>query len=164
MKRTFGMIFVFIVLIFTVTFCSEKNEHDDISKELGIDVSAGREISSSDTHGGFHGDGISYIALQFSDDTVLEDIKSNSAWKSFPLDETVQALVYGVSDEASSIGPFLNDNEGNPIVPEIQNGYYLLIDRQTNEETDILSRPSFNLTVGLYDTDTNILYCCELDT
>ena len=53
---------------------------------------------------------------------------------------------------------------GNPLVREIQNGYYILIDRQEDQETDILDRPSFNVTVGLYDTDTNTLYCCTLDT
>ena len=64
----------------------------------------------------------------------------------------------------SSIGPFINDGNGNPLVREIQNGYYILIDRQEDQETDILDRPSFNVTVGLYDTDTNTLYCCTLDT
>ena len=60
------------------------------------------------------------------------------------LDDTVQKLVYGSSDGTTQIGPMLNDNEGNPIVPEIQNGYYLLIDRQNDAETDILDRYSFN--------------------
>ena len=94
----------------------------------------------------------------------LDEIKENTEWKPFPLDETVQALVYGVKDETSSIGPFINDGNGNPLVREIQNGYYILIDRQEDQETDILDRPSFNVTVGLYDTDTNTLYCCTLDT
>ena len=116
------------------------------------------------THGGFHGDGVSCTALQFSDDTVLEEIKNSSNWKEFPLDETVQAIVYGISEDTYSIGPYLTDDEGNAIVPDIQNGYYLLIDRQIDQEMDILSRASFNLTVALYDTDTNILYICELDT
>ena len=41
------------------------------------------------------------------------------------MDETVQTIVYGISEDTYSIGPFLNDEEGNPIVPEMQNGYYL---------------------------------------
>ena len=104
------------------------------------------------------------MVFQFNNDIVLEEIKNNSAWNEFPLDKTMQAIVYGVSDDTCSIGPVLNDGEGNPMVPEIQKGYYLLIDRQTDQETDILSRASFNLTVCLYDTDANILYICKLDT
>lgn len=72
---------------------------------MGIDVSSGKEVSNDDTHNG-NEDGITYIVLSFEDDTVLEEIKKNSEWKAFPLDETVQILVYGVSDDRSSVGPF----------------------------------------------------------
>lgn len=93
---------------------------------------------------------------------------NDSGWSEFPLDDTVQTLVYGVSDETSRTGPFLSDQEGNPLVPDIQNGYYLLMDRQGQKElaagADILHRSSFNFTLGLYDTDTNTLYFCQLDT
>ena len=58
----------------------------------------------------------------------------------------------------------LSDWDWNPLVPDIQNGYYRLIDRHSDRETDILDRYSFNFTVGLYDTDNNTLYFCELDT
>lgn len=30
-------------------------------------------------------------------------------------------------------GPYLTDNTGKPIIPEIENGYYLLIDKQENQ-------------------------------
>lgn len=160
-----------IVLALTVLFvtfafvaCTSKSVQDTVSAELGIDVSSGEEVSASDTHDGFHGDGVSSVALSFCDSTVLDEIKENSEWKPFPLDETVQALVYGLKDETSSIGPFINDGNGNPLVREIQNGYYILIDRQEDQERNILNRSSFNVTVGLYDTDTNTLYYCTLDT
>jgi hypothetical protein len=143
---------------------AERRSRDTISAELGIDVSTGKVCSSTDTHGGFHGDGVSCIALSFDDDHVLYQIKEHSAWSPFPLDETTQALVYGIESEAGSIGPFLNDGSGSLLVPGIENGYYILIDRHRDQETDILSRASFNFTVGLYDTDSSTLYFCELDT
>ena len=49
-------------------------------------------------------------------------------------------------------------------LPEIQNGYYRLIDRHSDTDTGILDRYSFNFTLGVYDSDTNTLYCCEVDT
>ena len=163
MKKTaFSLAILFFLFAFSA--CGSKSVQETVSAELGIDASGGKEISATDTHGGFHGDGVSSVALSFSDLSVLEDIKGTAEWKAFPLDDTVQALVYGVNDETSSIGPFINDGTGNPLVREIQNGYYILIDRQKDQETDILERSSFNVTVGLYDTDTNTLYYCTLDT
>ena len=163
MKKTaFSLAILFFLFAFSA--CGSKSVQETVSTELGIDASGGKEISATDTHGGFHGDGVPSVALSFSDLSVLDEIKGNAEWKAFPLDETVQALVYGVNDETSSIGPFINDGTGNPLVREIQNGYYILIDRQKDQETDILERSSFNVTVGLYDTDTNTLYYCTLDT
>lgn len=167
MKRILSSTVIFLLSIFMLTACGSKTAQDTVSKELGIDVSSGEEVSNYDTHSG-NGDGISYVVLSFSNDTVIEEIKSNLSWKPFPLDETVETLVYGVSDETSSIGPYFSDGDGNALVPEIQNGYYLLIDRQVENNkasgADILYRPSFNFTLGLYDTDTNTLYFCKLDT
>lgn len=167
MKKIFRISLAFTLLLIVLTACAKKDIQKNVSKELKIDVSGGTEISNYDTHSG-NGDGTSCVVLEFSDDKILKEIQESSEWKSFPLSETVQALVYGVSDEKSNVGPFLNDNEGNPLVPEIQKGYYLLIDRQVeNDKTsgaDILHRGSFNFTLGLFDVDTNTLYFCKLDT
>ncbi len=163
MKRLVYAIGVLLVFAFLLTACGANSTRNAVSEALGLDVSGGKEVSDYDTHSG-NGDGASCVAIRFDDAAVLEEIKKNAQWKSFPLDETVQALVYGVSDETSSIGPFLNDGAGNPLVPEIQNGCYLLIDRHADQGTDILERNSFNFSLGLYDADTNTLYFCRLDT
>ncbi len=168
MKRIILVINTFFILIFLLTACGSQKLQNTILNEIGIDVSDGNEISNLDTHGGFHGDGTTYIALNFADDKVLEQIKDSDRWKKFPLDETVETLVYGMSDETGSIGPFLTDGEGNALIPDIQDGYYLLIDRQPKQDgatrADILHRYSFNFTLGLYDVDTDTLYFCKLDT
>ena len=138
-----------------------------VSEALGVDASTGSTMSSMDTHSG-NGDGTAYFELHFDGKEMVKQIQEDDAWKPFPLDKTAQTLVYGVSDETSSVGPFLTDEEGKALVPEIANGYYRLIDRQVEQDkatgADILNRASFSFTVGLYDTDTNTLYCCELDT
>ena len=172
MKRKFVALMVVIVLSLTsLTACGAKTPQDIVSEALGLDVSGGSEVSASDTHGGFHGDGTSCIVLTFQDDTVLEQIKANADWHCLPVDETTQILVYGISGEenhtAYQIGPYLGDSNGNPLVPEVKNGYYFLLNRQAEDDAagkDILERNSLNFTFGLYDTDTNTLYCCELDT
>ncbi len=162
MKKLLTLFLLLTLLMSLLTACGTRT--DNIARELGLDISTGEEFSNFDDHGGFHGDGTACIAYRFDDDTVLEEIKGSSKWNEFPLDDTVRILVYGISDATGKRGPYLGDDEGNPIVPEIQNGYYLLIDRQNDSEKDILDRYSFNFTLGLYDTDTGTLYLCELDT
>ena len=62
-------------------------------------------------------------------------------------------------------GPYLTDEEGDLLVPEIREGWYRLIDRHAEAgKTDLLSRASLNFTLALYDTDTDTLYYFEMDT
>lgn len=167
MKKWLSITLISLAIVMSITACGAKRAEDIISEALSLDISSGSEVSNYDTHSG-NGDGVSYIVFRFQDDTVLKEIQDSAEWKAFPLDETVQTLVYGVEYETSQYGPYLTDHDGNPLVPEIQNGYYLLIDRQAEKDkttgADILQRNSFNFDLGLYDTDTNTLYFCQLDT
>lgn len=92
-KSLVALMAIIVVLSITLTACKSESGQNIVSKALGIDVSSGNEVSSYDTHSG-NGDGTSCIALSFNDDTVLEKIKNNTEWSAFPLDETVQTLVY----------------------------------------------------------------------
>lgn len=165
--KKLGWIGIVLVFVFSLASCGSQEPQEIVSEALGVDSSTGSTMSSMDTHSG-NGDGISCVVLHFDGNEMIKQIEADDAWQPFPLDETVQTLVYGVSDAENSIGPFLTDEDGKALVPEIKNGYYRLIDRQVEQDTatgaDILNRASFNFTVGLYDTDTNMLYCCELDT
>lgn len=165
MKKRLLAAGVISALALVLTACGAADPQDEISKELGIDVSGGSEISDYDTHSG-NGDGVSCMVFSFSDDQMAQEIKSDSAWSALPMDETAQALAYGVSDETSSVGPYLTDDEGEPLLPEVQNGYYRLIDRHSDagDGQNLLERFSLNLTLALYDTDSNTLYFCRLDT
>ncbi len=165
MKKIFLLAIVFTsILLFSG--CDARDTKSYISKEIKMDVSSGTEITSYDSHEGWLGDGTRYVALTFKDDTILKKMKENKSWKSFPLDEIVQQLVYGEENEASAVGPYITDNNGKILVPPIKNGYYLFIDRYEDKkkEPDVMSRHSFNCTVVLYDVDTNTLHYCELDT
>ena len=61
------------------------------------------------------------------------------------------------------------DENGDTIIPDIQNGYYYFYDRHSEStepynDEDVLSRASFNFTLALYDSDNNVLYYVEFDT
>ena len=166
MKRI--ILLISILFIFLLFGCSTQTHQDTISRWLGIDVSTGSEVSTYDNHGGFHGDGTTLITLSFSDDKALRQIEESNEWKKFPLDDTAIRISIGVSDGTNFIGPYLTDNTGKTIIPEIENGYYFLIDKQENQDEivskNILNRYSLNFVLGIYDTDTDILYFCEFDT
>ena len=163
-KRLLG-VGALLLLAAGLTACGAADPQDEIVQALGIDVSAGQEVSDYDTHSG-NGDGVSCVLFSFPDDQVAQAIEGDSGWSVLPLDETGQALAYGVSDETSSVGPYLTDDGGEPLLPEIQNGYYRLIDRHSDagDGQNLLERFSLNLTLALYDTDSDTLYVCRLDT
>ncbi len=163
MKKLFAVTLAVLCAV-CLAACGSQTPAEGISTALSIDVSSGKEVQFRDDHGGFHGDGTEYVVLAFADDKVLEQIKDDSAWTALPLDETAKALVYGVAGETSRIGPFLTDENGDTLFPEIENGYYILIDRHSQKEANILERASFNFTLAIYDTDTNKLHYCAFDT
>lgn len=167
MKKSIAFLLTVLLLLIPLAACSASGTQAVVSKALGIDAESGSLASCYDTHSG-NGDGTTCAVLRFHGNGVLREIQASPEWKAFPLDPTVRTLVYGVEDASSKTGPFLTDENGEPCVPEIRNGYYRLIDRQAaaGKATgpDILNRGSFNFTLGLYDTDTDTLYFCELDT
>ncbi len=157
----FRTISVLVLTLFTFQGCANTGEHAAVreaSFRTGIDLSAGEMVSTYDDHGGFHGDGTTCTIIQFPDDALLEEIEAAGTWQSFPPDEAVNELLYG---------NYLYDAETQEnFVPPIENGYYLLKDRNTEaqEQPNIMARHSFNFDLAVYDADNRILYDLVLDT
>ena len=173
-QRILSMMAALALLLSACGGGSARSVQDEIAGALDLDLSGCEVVSSWDDHGGFHGDGTAFAELNCSHTGVLNQIKEDGNWKAFPLDKTAQSLVYGVTEQTGTeetgimvyqTGPYLTGEEGDPLVPEIREGYYRLIDRHAKAgETDLLDRASLNFTRALYDTDTDTLYFCELDT
>lgn len=165
---------IFALLVLSLCLLSGcQSAEGRIKARAGVDVSGGTETSQYDTHGGFHGDGISCYAYTFSDDSCLQQVSQADGWSAFPLDETAEALLYGITKETDSgtfsAGPFFTyENEDDCLVPSIENGYYRLVDRHsdagTSDDPGLLARKSYNCTLAVYDADTATFYFCELDT
>lgn len=149
---------------------SSRYSRDRISETLGLDVSAASSVTVTDTHEGIHGDGEAYAVLTFDDDTLLEQLAGNQAWKPLPLSQTLTAVVYGIRTDTVSSGPYISfSDDGAAAVPKIENGYYWFCDRHSTstdpaDDSLVLKRASFNLTVVIFDADTNTLHYLELDT
>lgn len=159
MKKVISALCIIIALAFLLGSCSYNDYRSKISKAFGIDIPFGAPMKSVDTHGGFHGDGATWVSVGFtSGKNPTEQIKNNPDWKPLPLDEVAEVLAHDLKIQ-------LGDGEAT-LMPEVENGYYIVIDRhsQKNENDDILGRASYNFTMAIYDTDANILYYCEFDT
>ena len=159
MKKVISALCIIVVLAFLLGSCGYNDYRSKISKALGIDIPSGAPMKSVDTHGGFNGDGATWVSVGFtSDKNPTEQIKNNHYWKPLPLDEVAYVLALDLNIQ-------LDDGEAT-LMPEVENGYYIVIDRHSekNENDDILGRASYNFTMAIYDTDANILYYCEFDT
>ena len=173
-QRILSMMAALALLLSACGGGSARSVQDEIAGALDLDLSGCEVVSSWDDHGGFHGDGTAFVEMKCSGGGVLDQIIEDSNWKAFPLDGTAQSLVYGVTEQTGTeetgimvyqTGPYLTGEEGDPLVPEIREGYYRLIDRHAKAgETDLLDRASLNFTLALYDTERDTLYFCEMDT
>ena len=132
MKKMNVIPLLFLILMVCLSGCSSSNDKSiqkEVGQELKVDISAGTVVTDEDSHGGFHGDGLSYVVIQFDDDSFETSISGAKDWKLFPLDETVQALVYGYVFADGQYGPYLTDEEGSTLIPQVESGYYWLKDR-----------------------------------
>ncbi|MCQ4638111.1 hypothetical protein NE619_15345 [Anaerovorax odorimutans] len=167
-RRTL-IVFSTLLVLSLLTACHSEDPQREVSKVLGLNTSKGALAYVSDTHGGFHGDGTTYIELTFTDESFENALNQNSQWHPLPLSDNLTALVYGEKDEHGSIGPYLTGDDGKSLFPAIKNGYYFFEDRQSNgkdsqDDSGILKQPSFNVTLAIYDIDTRTLHFCEFDT
>lgn len=169
--KKLASVLTIIVMLFSITACSSKNETSQLSKVLGVDLSSGIISKSEDSHGGFHNDGKTFIEITFSDnnETLEEEIKTNSNWTEMPFSENLHTLVYGKTSDTESVGPCVADDDNKPLFPNIENGYYFFKDRHSesknaSDDTDVLNRNSFNFTIAIYDSTTRAIYYYELDT
>lgn len=146
---------LFICVALLLVGCGKSDYKDYVSELGGIDISAAKVVSSQDSHGGFHGDGVLAVSFDCSDvsDAALDGMK---AWTEFPLSDNMQHVVYGgFNDEV--------------IIPEITNGCYLFHDRHSEstdptDDSQLFDRYSYNFSLLLFDFDTNMLYLIEVDT
>ena len=151
-----ALILLLITIVFVISACGRTGGIKEIAKSSGIDLGRGKEISFEDTHGGFHGDGCIFAKIGFEDSSLTEDLKKNREWKKLPLSDNLNTFIYGGYDSKLEI-------------PKIKEGYYYFKDRHSESEdvrddSELMSRASFNFTLLIYDSETDIMYIIEYDT
>lgn len=157
------IIYLVFIIITILSGCAKTTPDDVayISEKIGIDISGSKIIEKTDTHGGFHGDGMMFAQIEISNKKFEQELKNIGKWSKEP-SELTEILLYG-NEEWS---PYIVDDNGEPLMKKIENGYYFIInDTDSNEENIEWSEMySVNAIVAVYDVDNNILYYYEIDT
>ncbi|SEK51834.1 hypothetical protein [Carnobacterium iners] len=98
---------------------------------------------------------------------IVNQIQENNDWKKTPLPKNIKLQLYG--GEIDENTTYSSDLAQNNKMPEINEGYWLFIDRYEGKKRlskgeELFSRSSHNYTVGLYDKKTSSLYYFECDS
>lgn len=156
------LILSFVLLL---TACGRSDPLEQISAELGVDVTAGTLVVSTDSHGGFHGDGMTAVQI------VIPGLKipESPNWHPLPLSENLSRAFYGESGEGYTYGALLTDHSDVPLLPQIGNGCWFFSDRHSQsansaDDSDLFSRYSWNFTAAVYDSHTGTLHFFRFDT
>lgn len=159
-KKIIYLVFVAITIL---SGCANTTVDDVtyISEHIGIDISGSEIIEKTDTHGGFHGDGMMFVQIEIDNKNFEQELKKSGKWSQEP-SELTEILLYG-NEEWS---PYIADDNGKPLMKKIKNGYYFIINNtDSNEkESEWEEMSSVNVIVAVYDVDNNILYYYEIDT
>lgn len=158
MKKKILLMFL-LCLMLLLTACYSEETYMGFSKD---DF---KVVDEKDTHGGFLGDGDYYLILDCSEnkEKALENI---SDWNELPLSENLQLIMYGGEKDGVAYGYELAKDAN---MPEIKNGYYCFYDRHSestehDDDSELFSRHSYNFSIAIYDSDTDIMYYYEYDT
>lgn len=121
-----------------------------LGRQLGVDLSKGILIRLEDSHGGFHGDGLTEAEIAV--DSLDVKPQGVPGWHPLPLTEQAAKAV---------------ELCGAKETPE--EGFYYLCDRHREsrdpyDDAQLHERYSWNFTVAVYDSENGRLYYYELDT
>lgn len=152
MRVRLGLLLVPLLLL---TSCARSGA-DLAAHELDLDLPVPQSVTSADSHGGFLGDGLLHIELVFApeDGEQVEGEVSHhpsGRWNPFPMDQEMEDFLW-------------NGGAGMAEWPVPEEGWWFLMDRQTDGEGSMFNRYSQNYTFACYDSETNTLRYLEFDT
>ena len=173
------LIIVFIVTGYKLIYIKMSNDYkirmntpSTYSDRIGISIPKDSTVLDyGNDHGGFLGDGESYVIIKLNEKgkkEFLKEAKKNNKWSNMPLPEKYQKLVFGGESDNVDYGDGYFEDGGH-IPRDIKNGIYYFRDRYAEKypkeaDVDINERYSYNFTISILDLDRNKLYIYELDT
>lgn len=159
-KKIIYLVFIIITILSGCAYATV-DDVTYISEQIGVDISGSKIIEKEDTHGGFHGDGRMFVQMEINNEDFEQELIKTGKWSQEP-SELTEILLYGNEEW----NPYIVDDNGDPLMKQIENGYYFIINDTDSDEEDIewSEMYSVNAIVAVYDVNNNILYYCEIDT
>lgn len=162
MKRRLICCLLVLCLVLGLGGCYDGGPLRSVSDVLGVNLANGAVLQNVDTHSGVQNDGVYVLTLEFGGAYGAEaatQIAANTQWRTLPLTDPLRQAA-----ETLLLG-----EDGERYIPEVETGYYFFLDRHSQatdpaDDSGLFSRPSFNFTLAVYDTQSNRLYYCVLDT
>lgn len=161
MKKYLKIITLIILLlfIFYMIYDFTLKKYLFYSSHIEIQIPIFAKIEEKDTHGGFHGDGETFVKIYLSDKQTqkfISKINKNLHWQELPMPKLLQNCASNSIDEGIEI-PFVN------------NGYWFFLNRQSKvtdkyNYNEIVNIASSNYSIAIFDTASNVLYYYALDT
>ena len=150
-----GILLCACLLFFQGWWAGQENY---VGFRVGLSLPKAQQWESSDSHGGFHGDGLRIDKLRFSpEDGKLVEARIKSRgdlWNEGPFDDYLGGIVYAGGHGA--------EEAGWPRAPK--SAYWFFKDRHSQRDKVLDQRHSWNYTAALFDADTDTLYYLEFDT
>ena len=153
----------FVLLVFLCSGIGREDVKTRIAAETGLDLSNAQVVHCSNSHGGFHGDGLTLARLLLPKETE-PDFAKISGWQDQP-GEAFCLLAYGIFRANGQIGPYIVEEDPlkTAFFPELSAGWYFLRD-DSPETGPVIDRHSLNVTLAQYDPATHTLWYARLDT
>ena len=109
--------------------CGGEKDAGYVARKLDIVLPQPAAVTSGDSHGGFHGDGLLHMELTFSQEDALavEEAVSSAGWSLFPMEPELEERLYPDGAGASDW----------PDWPVPARGWWYLEDRQEDETEDM---------------------------
>lgn len=111
--RRLLIIFMNIVLLISMMFVMSKGREFRkiqryVSEVIDVNVLDGKVLVYYDDHGGFHGDGETFIKIKMPNDRCLDVMKTNPKWLPLPFSSNIYRVVYGI--ESKDFSGLVNDS------------------------------------------------------
>ncbi len=162
---------VLFVLISITLFIKIFNFVVDPRNGAGIHLNVNNRVLEYESPSNWLGDGTDYEIYQFSNeqmDKIIKKIDHRKDWKKYPLDSTANDSLnkwHGSIMQDPAAIEIIEKSNFKEFIPIIDNGYYLLVDRSSNDESEESQKKYGlrNFTVFILDIDNNLLYYFALD-
>ncbi|MDO5564902.1 MAG: hypothetical protein Q4F88_06715 [Eubacteriales bacterium] len=170
-KKNILILFLTIVLILLIAFPvidmiiknnSSSNDRIIYQFKKNFEVAIPENVlitNISNSYEGIHNDGELLYTFQFDKHESIEFITNiEHTWNHTPLSDDINILLYGGYKNGINYQYNLGQKIGIPIV---ENGFWCIVPKDID---NILLQYSFDFTLSIFDTDTNILYYYKINT